>query len=413
MTTPHKNMDGAARLLMMTALSAIAIAMPATLAAQKVQEAPKPIAGTPPPPLGPSGVPEAEESSTATMVPPVPHWAFIRGSYGMEGTRIFDGDTGKMRGQVDTSGRSDMAIDPAGRFYYVAESIWTKGNRGTRQDIVTVYDSHKLLIAAEIPIPGRLIVGSRKQNFVLSADGKLGFVYNMQPSSSVNVVDLVRRKFVRTIELPGCASLYPTADNGFAALCADGSLATVSLSGAKPKISHSAPFFSATADPIFDNGVFDKTRSSLTFVSYTGLVYQVTLGATPQIAAPWSLQEAADVRSGGTKPLDVNWYPGGRQPSAVQRSTGQLYVLMHVGEYWTQKEPGDEIWKVDLATHKVVKRHKLKTPVDNIEVTQDDKPLLFVNEGKGKTWVLDADTMEDKRSMEHAGGGVIAVLEQR
>ena len=61
----------------------------------------------------------------------------------------------------------------------------------------------------------------------------------------------------------------------------------------------------------------------------------------------------------------------------------------------------------------MVKRHPLKDPVENIEVTQDDKPLLFVNESKGKTWVLDADTLEDKRSMEHAGGGVIAVLEQR
>lgn len=412
MTTPHGHANGAARLLLLAALSGAALAMPAGLSAQKVQEAPKPNLGAPPP-MATSGVPEAERGGVLTMAKPSPRWAFIRGSYGMGGTNVFDGDTGKMRGEVDTSRASDMAIDPAGEYYYVAESIWTKGNRGTRQDIVTIYDSQKLKIVAEIPIPGRLIVGSRKQNFVVSADGKLGFVYNMQPSSSVNVVDLVRRKFVRTIELPGCASLFPTPDNGFAALCADGSLATVSLAGSKPQVSHSPPFFSGSADPIFDNGVVDTTKGEATFLTYTGMVHQVKLGATPQMTAPWSIQEAAGIRPGETGPLNVGWYPGGRQPIAVHRATGTLYVLMHVGEYWSQKVAGKEIWKIDLATHKVVKRHPLKNEVENIEVTQDSKPLLFVNEGSGKTWVLDGDTMEDKRSMEHAGGGVIAVLEQR
>jgi methylamine dehydrogenase heavy chain len=44
-----------------------------------------------------------------------------------------------MLGLVQTA-LADMAIDPAGKFYYVAETIWSKGNRGTRQDMVTVYD---------------------------------------------------------------------------------------------------------------------------------------------------------------------------------------------------------------------------------------------------------------------------------
>ena len=415
MTAPHTRTwpDGlrTARLALLTTLSVMSLAAPTMLAAQKVSEAPPKTTGTPPPPLPASGVPEAEEATTATMPLPTPRWAFIRGSYGMQGTRVFDGDTGKMRGEVDTSARSDMAIDPAGLYYYVSESIWTKGNRGTRQDMVSIYDSRTQKLVSEVSIPGRLIVGGRKQNFIVSNDGKLGFVYNLQPSSSVNVVDLVKHKFVRTIELPGCAALFPTPDNGFSALCADGSMATVEM-GAKPKITHTASFFSASEDPIFEIGIVDKKNGDAVFVSYTGLVYQVKLGAEPQIAKPWSIQQAAGLHAGATAPLDVNWYPGGRQPIAVNHATGQLYVLMHVGEYWSQKDAGDEIWKIDLATHKVVKRHELKTGAENIEVTQDAKPLIFVNEDKGKTWVIDAETMEDKRSMEHAGGGVIAVLEQ-
>jgi methylamine dehydrogenase heavy chain len=362
-------------------------------------------------PAGSQSLPEAEEATTLKMTPPTTRWAFIRGSYGMNGTRVFDGDTGKMKGTVDTSSRSDMAIDPAGKFYYVAESLWSEGDRGTRQDIVTIYDSVTQERLGKIAIPGRLIVGNRKQNFVLSYDGSLGFVYNMQPSSSVNVVDLVKRKFVRTIELPGCASLFPAPGKAFSALCSDGSLATVSLAGAKPVITHSAPFFSATGDPIFDNGIVDKAKGEATFLTYTGLIYQVKLGATPEIGTPWSLQQAAGLRPGDTAPLDVNWFPGGRQPMALHRPSGTLYVLMHVGEYWTQKEPGTEIWKIDLATHKVLKRHPLKDEVSNIEVTQDDKSLIFVNEGKGKTWILDSETFEEKRNIEHAGGGVIAVID--
>jgi methylamine dehydrogenase heavy chain len=357
-------------------------------------------------------VPEAEEATTASMTAAEPHWAFIRGSYGMNGTRVFDGDTGKMKGLVDTSARSDLAIDPNGKYYYVAESLWTEGDRGDRHDMVTIYDSLTLARLGKIIMPGRLIVGNRKQNFIVSNDGKLGYIYNMQPSSSVNVVDLVKRKFVKTIELPGCASLFPTTD-GFSALCSDGSLATVTVAGAKSTVKHSATFFSASEDPIFDNGVVDRAKSEAVFLTYTGLVYSVKLGGEPQIGAPWSIQQAAGLRKGDTAPLDVNWFPGGRQPMALHRPSGHLYVLMHVGEYWTQKEEGTEVWVFDMATHKLLGRHALPEAAANIEVTQDEKQLVFVNEAKGKTWVLDGATFEEKRNIEHAGGGVISVIEPR
>ncbi len=55
---------------------------------------------------------------------------------------------------VNTSSQAEMAIDPAGQYYYVSESIWTKGNRGTRQDLVSVYDSQNPKLQAEVPIPG-------------------------------------------------------------------------------------------------------------------------------------------------------------------------------------------------------------------------------------------------------------------
>lgn len=354
---------------------------------------------------------EMETSDVLTITPPKPTWFFVDGGWDMPGTSIFDGETGKMKGMVETRRLADFAIDPAGKFYYVAETIWSKGDRGTRQDMVSVYDSQTLNLITEVPLPGRILIGSRKNNFIVSDDGKTAYVYDFSPVSGVNIVDLVKRKFVTAVELPGCASLMPNPGVGFSALCSDGSLATVAIKGTKADITHSAPFFSATDDPIFDNFTYDKRKKETTFLTYTGQIYQAKLGATPTISAPFSIQAAAGIRPGETKPLELNWYPGGRQPMALHRPSGHLFVLMHMGEYWSHKASGTEVWEVDLATQKVVKRRALKEPMNNIEVSQTDKPLLFMNGEEGSAIVIDVATGEEKHKIEKAGASTITVAD--
>ena len=352
---------------------------------------------------------EPETSDTLTIEPPKPTWFFVDGGWDMPGTSIFDSETGKMKGMVETRRLADMAIDPAGRYYYVAETIWSKGDRGTRQDMVTVYDSKTLDLVTEIAMPGRLLIGARKNNFIISDDGKTAYVYDFSPASGVNVVDLVKRKLVTAIELPGCASMMPNRGVGFSALCSDGSLATVAIKGTKADITHSAPFFSASDDPIFDNFAYDRKKQESTFLTYTGQVITAKISATPTIAAPFSIQAAAGIRVGETKPLELNWYPGGRQPMALHRPSGTLFVLMHMGEYWSHKASGSEVWQVDVAGKKVIKRFLLKEPMNNIEVSQTDKPLLYMNGEKGEALVLDVATGEEKHKIEKAGGGIITV----
>lgn len=352
---------------------------------------------------------EPETSDTLTIEPPRPTWFFVDGGWDMPGTSIFDSETGKMKGMVETRRLADMAIDPAGRYYYVAETIWSKGDRGTRQDMVTVYDSRTLDLVTEIAMPGRLLIGSRKNNFIISDDGKTAYVYDFSPASGVNVVDLVKRKLVTAIELPGCASMMPNRGVGFSALCSDGSLATVAIKGTKADITHSAPFFSASDDPIFDNFAYDRKKQESVFLTYTGQIITAKISATPTIAAPFSIQAAAGIRVGETKPLELNWYPGGRQPMALHRPSGHLFVLMHMGEYWSHKASGGEVWQVDVAAKKVVKRFLLKEPMNNIEVSQTEKPLLYMNGEKGEALVLDVATGEEKHKIEKAGGGIITV----
>jgi len=365
------------------------------------------------PVLAENVVAEAEEATVSTMEPPKQGWFFVRGGWGSAGSSIFDAGTGKMLGMVSTSRDSDLAIDPAGKFYYVAETMWTKVNRGTRMDFISVYDSKTLKLVTEIPTPGRLIVGGFNTNFLLSDDGKTAYDYNFDPASSVNIIDMAKRKFVRAIELPGCASLIPNDGVGFSALCADGTLATVAVKGATQEITRSAEFFDAAADPIYSNVVFDRKKKMAVLLSYTGLVRTVAMGAAPVVSAPFSIQEAGGMRAADVKPLDIAWYPGGMQPTALHRPTGTLWVLMHKGEYWSHKEGAEEIWGVDLAAKKVVKRYPVKGHPRNIEITQDDAAMIMVNGMENNATIIDSKTGEVKHEIENAGGGLISVVEPK
>jgi len=272
-----------------------------------------------------------------------------------------------------------------------------------------------LKLVAEVPIPGRMLIGNRTHNLVITSDGKRALIYNMQPSSSVNVVDLEKKALEQKIELPGCATMFTNTVNGFSALCSNGTMATVAMDGAKPSITRSQPFFSATEDPIFDTSIIDPKTGKATMLSYSGLITPVTLGATPQIGQSWSIQQAAFMRKGTYTPMHVNWMPGGRQPIAVHHASGRIYVLMHMGEYWSEYEPAQEIWILDANSHKLIGRHalasELKDKLVNIAVSQDSNFQVYASDGGGNTFVLDNQTLEKKQKMENSGGGILYTVQ--
>ena len=96
------------------------------------------------------------------------------------------------------------------------------------------------------------------------------------------------------------------------------------MMGDKPAITRSAPFFSATEDPIFDTSILDPKTGKATLLSYSGLVTPVTLGAAIRdrvrrlVAAAGRLSCARCTYT----PMDANWMPGGRQPIAVHLRLG-------------------------------------------------------------------------------------------
>jgi methylamine dehydrogenase heavy chain len=209
--------------------------------------------------------------------------------------------------------------------------------------------------------------------------------------------------------------MFTNTQGGFSALCSNGTLATVTMDGPTPNITRSAPFFSATEDPIFDTSIIDPKTGNATMLSYSGLITPIAMGATPRIGTPWSIEQAAFMRKATYTPMDVNWMPGGRQPIAVHFASGRIYVLMHMGEYWSEYEPAQEIWVLDANAHRLIGRHALpdgiKDKLVNIAVSQDANPQVYASDGSGNTYVLDAQTLQKIRSMDNSGGGILYTVQ--
>lgn len=353
-------------------------------------------------------VPQAEEVDVAVLPPSTPHRVYLSDSWTTGNTQVIDGDTAHLIGFVHHPVYSNFALDPAGRWLLVAESIWSKGNRGTRQDLLTLYDARSLSLVAEVPLPGRIITGDKPQMLGVSADGRFAYVFDMAPATSVHVVDLARRRMVSTAEVAGCGLVFPYGAASFASLCAEGAVARVTIArDGKSSQTRTAPLFDPENDPIIDQADLDASGHGW-FVAYSGQVYPARLDAAAPLGTAFSLQEAAGQTRAGMKPGDLAWRPGGRQVSAWHAASNRLYVLMHAGEIWTHNEPGTELWVVDPVEQRVERRIRLERPAANVAVSRDARPLLYLN-GGGRLTVMDPATGAVLRSIDGVGNGSITV----
>jgi methylamine dehydrogenase heavy chain len=136
---------------------------------------------------------------------------------------------------------------------YVAETFYSRGTRGERLDVLTIYDKGTLAPVGEVLLESnsRSIVLPQKFAMQLTADESMLLVYNFSPAMSVSVVDLIGRRYLGDVPLPGCAPVFPTGQRGFSSLCADGTLYTVMLddAGKAASSARTDQFFDSEADP--------------------------------------------------------------------------------------------------------------------------------------------------------------------
>lgn len=315
---------------------------------------------------------------------------------------VLDGDSGKMLGLIPASNWANFALSPDGRFGYVAETEWDRHRE--RHDFVSIHDISTLGAVTDVAISGRGLMSAKKPNFDVGADGQYGYVFNLDPGSSVIVVDLLQRRELGSVDTLGCGLVFPWGNDGFASLCPDGGLLSVTFDADLHVRKIRTPaFFAADTDPVFEHSAFDRAERTIHLLSYSGLVRAVRLAENPVVEQPWSLQEAAGLTRPGLSPQEIAWRPGGWQLAAVHSAHKRLYVLMHEGKFWTHKQPGTELWIFDLASRTLLRRVPLPVPVKSVAVSQDEVPELVLIGRNGILYVLDAESGKLRFQTERIG----------
>jgi methylamine dehydrogenase heavy chain len=343
------------------------------------------------------GFPPVLQSETADITPFPGFGAHDLAYSGLDGgtsggIRIVDGDTARTIATVYSSQYANFAWAPDDRTLYVSETYWTLGDRGRREDVLSIYGGPTLGSEGEITLPGRLISDPKTHTFALSPDGRYGYVYSFQPASSVSIVDLHARKVLTQVEIPGCGLVFPFGKRGFASLCADGSLAVANVKAhGRYSIQRGKPFFDVLNDPVMDESVEDSESGLALFVTYDGWVHPVHLGEGPRFAPPWSIEQAAGMSPATSTVGQVTWRPGGQVPFAYERSRHRLFVLMHEGPPWSFEKGGTQIWVLDARHHRLLERWAVPESAYLLAVTQDAHPLLFALSHTW-LWVMNAES---------------------
>jgi len=317
----------------------------------------------------------ADQMTTLTLPEPKPNWVFIMDIQFpvnmLQKIWIIDGDARKLLGTVYGGYEGNFEISPDHREMYMIDTYYSRGWRGDRTDVVSIFDAKTTNLIAEVKIPSkRLLIIPKRNSTSITPDGRFLLVANMTPATSVSIVDLKARTFLGEIETPGCAQVTATANRQFFSMCADGSMLSVQFddAGKQTAKKQSKPLFDPSTDPMFDQPAIAGNKAY--FISYHGKVLPVDFSGAEAAAQPdWTMIDAADP--------DKSWRPGGWQTVTYQPKSGLLYALMHQGGEWTHKQFGTEVWVFNAQTHKRVQRIKLKTPGYSIMVSNGDKPLLF------------------------------------
>ena len=301
-------------------------------------------------------------------------------------------------GVAETFPSAAFEYSADGSSLFVVETFYTRGNRGDRTDTVTIFDTSTLGVSGEIVIPAkRALMLAVTGTLALTDNDRFLAVFNLTPATSISVVDIETRSFVGEISTPGCSLVFSAGDLSYVMICANGDLLTVTLdeNGREVSKERTELFFDPELDPIREPGV--RYGDEWLFASFDGILHSVDVsGSTPRIGESWSLLTASD--------RDQNWRITGRQPLAVHRQSGRLYVLARQNDE-PLDDPADwdgtEIWSFDLATRERVQRLEALPESDesegagaaigatsgdgasNVQVTQGDEPLLVSAAGSG------------------------------
>ncbi len=350
-----------------------------------------------PNPLPVETIPAVE--SIATPYPP--HYAVVHdtsfGSLVDSAMSVVDTKTRRYLGMISAGNFATLQLSAARQELYVGETYFSRGTRGERTDLLSIYDMANLERLAEIELPKkRANIVVNKSATALTSSGKFMLVLNLNPGTSVSVVDLDSRTFVGELSTPGCAMIYPTRDHNFFMLCGDGSLLAINLDGAgqETKRTRSKPFIDIDNDPLSEKS--SKVGADWYFVSFLGDVQPILNNRRgPKIAKRWSVTSDAE-RAENWRPAGWHWTAG--------HPADRLWVGMTPNGYdGSHKDPASEVWLFNTKSKQRLQRFALQTPALSIDVTLADSPQLLVVNIEGALDVYDATSGDYLRSIYDLG----------
>jgi methylamine dehydrogenase heavy chain len=304
-------------------------------------------------------------------------WSFLNYAGDRIELRNVGSDTREVKGQLAAHDSATLLVPDKRPELYVADTVWSRGFRGTRTDFITIYDTQTLNPIGEIVLPGtkRALITAMEGLITFTDDQRMALIFDFTPASSVTVVDLVKRQVLGEVEIPGCSLVYPSGTRGFSTLCSSGTMLTVRLdaSGAVAGRSESKAFNPLDTDPLFTaSTVVGGVRY---FPSLHGRVQPIDMrGDEVKILPDWRLVSAAEEAG--------HWRPSGWQIVAGDEQK-LLYVLMQPNAHeGTHKDPGTEVWVYNAAAKNRVKRLRLVRPGSSISLTHGTEPLLLVQAGE-------------------------------
>jgi methylamine dehydrogenase heavy chain len=307
---------------------------------------------------------------------------------------LVDTHTGRFKGMMSAGNFATFDVSVNRQEMYVGETYYSRGSRGERSDLITVYDMKNLERLAEIELPPkRAAIVVNKGATGITESGKFMLVFNLTPATSVSVIDLDSRKVVNEIESPGCSLVYPTVKDDFFMLCGDGAALFVSLdgSGQVKKQSKSKPFIDIDNDPLSEKS--SKIGDTWFFVSFHGNLQ--TISAKGEPLDTWSLLSNKE-RSKGWRPAGWHW--------TASHPDGRLWVGMTPDGYeGSHKDPASEVWLFDTRKKTRLSRMKLNELAIAIDVSLEEEPRLLVVNAAGALDVYNAQTGKYQNSVMDLG----------
>ena len=281
---------------------------------------------------------------------------------------------------------------------YGVETFYSRGTRGTRTDLLTIHDTTHLAPIAEViwPQTNRFMGMPERYATVLINEERLLLAFNLNPATSVTVVNLDSREVVNEIAIPGCSLIYPTGQSGFSSLCANGGMLSTEISADGQVVAQQRiePFFNSDTSPVFERPAL--INGIAYFPAFDGLMHPVDLtGNAARPGTPWQMVPESE--------RNENWRPGGIALIDYD-SLGRFYILMHPdGHDGTHNEGGPEVWVFDAEKQQRLKRIALKTWGLSVAASGGDKPLLLVSNAEMNLDLYDGLSGEHIRTITDFG----------